>query len=106
MENKKKSDEQLASEHTGENLLKYILSGTFARHAKLNEKEFLKETGLDKLNKDESQAMLVAMYNLLVEMEVAIVGIDTYINKTIRIFEMSCLDGKTAEQVKGEQNGK
>ena len=36
MENKK----QLVNEHNGENLLKYILSGTFARHAKMTDKEF------------------------------------------------------------------
>lgn len=102
MENKK----QLVNEHNGENLLKYILSGTFARHAKMTDKEFLKETGLDKLNKDESQAMLVAMYNLIIEMGVALINVDTYINKTTRIFEMACLDGKTAEQLKGENNGK
>ena len=102
MEKNKKTSEQMASEHTGENLLKFILSTTFARHAKLSEEEFLKATGLDKLKKPENEAILVGMYNVFVETAAAFVNAKTYLEKTIGLLEKCCLDGRTAEEVKKE----
>ena len=64
-EKKKKTAEERANDHEAENLVNYIISTTFARHSKLSEEEFLKEIGFDETGKTESEAVRIAMFNVL-----------------------------------------
>lgn len=67
MEEKKKTPEQMAKEHTADNLLNYIIAKTFSRDSKLTEEEFLKEIGFEGSGKTEDQAIRIAIFNVLTE---------------------------------------
>lgn len=66
-EKKKKTPEQMAQEHTADNLLYYIITKTFSRDSKLTEEEFLKEIGFEGSGKTEDQAIRIAIFNVLTE---------------------------------------
>lgn len=65
MEKKKKTTEEYVKEKTADNLLNYIVSSTFARHANLSEEEFLKEIGFENSGKSEDEAIRIAIMNVL-----------------------------------------
>lgn len=67
MEENKKTPEQMAQEHTADNLLSYIIAKTFSRDSKLTEEEFLKEIGFEGSGKTEDQAIRIAIFNVLTE---------------------------------------
>ena len=66
MDEKKKTAEQKAEEHTADSLLKTLVGLTFVRHANLSEEEFLKTIGFEKSGKTEDEAIRIAILNALV----------------------------------------
>lgn len=62
---KKKTTEEYVKEKTADNLLNYIISSTFARHANMSEEEFLKEIGFANSGKSEDEAIRIAIMNVL-----------------------------------------
>lgn len=67
MAKKKKTAEQMAKEHTGDNLLKMIIAKTLARHSLMSEEEYLKEIGFAESGKTEQEAVRIATMNILIE---------------------------------------
>ena len=70
MENKtekEKKVEQMVNDRTGENLFKFIIAKTFARHASMTEEEFLKDIGYENSGKTEKEATTIAIANLIIE---------------------------------------
>lgn len=65
MKKEKKTTEEYVNEKTADNLLNYIVSSTFARHANLSEEEFLKEIGFENSGKSEDEAIRIAIMNVL-----------------------------------------
>ena len=103
---KKKTAEQMAEEHTADNLLKYICSETFTRHASLSEEEFLKEIGFDKTGMNEEQAVRYGLYNVIVEKIKTLLLLKNEVANIQSILDICLLNGKKVEEVKGEENGK
>jgi hypothetical protein len=66
MEEKKKTAEEKAKEHTADNLVNYLVATTFARHSQLSEEEFLEEIGFAGSGKTEEEAIRIAIFNVLV----------------------------------------
>lgn len=60
-----KSAEQRVEESTFQHLLTFMSGKTFSRHAKLSEKEFLKEIGFDPETTTEDDAVRLSIANLL-----------------------------------------
>lgn len=63
---KKKSAEQMAQEHTYDNLIGMIVAKTFSRHAGMSEQDYLKEIGFADKGKTEDEAVRTAFLNVLV----------------------------------------
>ena len=66
MDTEKKTAQQLAEEHTAQNLLDFIFAKTYARHATLSEQDFLKEIGFDGAGKTEDEAVRIARFNAII----------------------------------------
>ena len=100
---KEKTVEQMVEEHTADNLMNYIVSATYARHSKMNEKEFLKEIGYDKTGKTEEEAIRYAKYNVLVKTTSELLSLKKAINDINNILDICLCDGKGEEKIKGEK---
>lgn len=98
----KKTVEQMAQEHTADNLMNYLISTTYARHSKLSEKDFLKEIGYDKTGKTEEQAIRYAKYNVLVQTTSELLSLKRMINGINDILDICLCDGKGEQMIKGE----
>lgn len=98
----KKTVEQMAQEHTADNLMNYLISATYARHSKLSEKDFLKEIGYDKTGKTEEQAIRYAKYNVLVQTTSELLSLKRMINGINDILDICLCDGKGEQMIKGE----
>ena len=64
---KKKSAEQMAQEHTADNLLSMIIAKTYSRHSAMTEEEFLKDIGFEGSGKTEAEAIRIGIFNIIVE---------------------------------------
>lgn len=86
------------------NLLKFIITKTFTRHAFLDEKSYLKEIGFDKIKKSEDEAINMSLMNVLIETTSQLIAIQ----KTIDLLTASFIvleqdkDG-IKEEHKGEK---
>ena len=92
-----------------QNLMNIIVGETMARHAELDEQEFLKRIGFDKSRLGEEQAVRVAMFNVLQGLLREYVLMHDKINtatKTLRTFAIGELGAEVEEKKEGEnQNG-
>lgn len=89
-ENEKKTQgEKYAEERKGEQLLNAIIAKTYSRHALMNEKEFLQDIGFGESGKSESEAVRIAISNLLIEMTGTLFKIKNsmnYVNEMLKIY--------------------
>lgn len=102
MEEKKKTAEEKAKEHTADNLLNYIIATTFARHSSLSEEEFLKEIGFDGSGKTEDEAIRIAMFNILVATTNELLKAKRSIAMANALVKTCLIEEKIEEEKKGE----
>ena len=103
LENKKKSAEQMASEHTGSNLMKFIIAKTFSRHTKMTEEEFLKDIGFENSGKTEDEAVRIAFLNVLVETTKQLIEAKQSFKSATALLKTYLIDEKITEsEEKGE----
>lgn len=99
-ENKKKTSEEMANEHTADNLLNYIIGSTFARHSNLSEEEFLKEIGFENSGKTEDEAIRIAMFNVLVATTNELLKAKNSIKMAHSLMKTCLIDEKIVEEEK------
>ena len=97
----KKTAEQLAAEHTGDNLMNMIIAKTFSRHSKMTEEEFLKDIGFAGSGKTEEQAVRIAVMNVLVETTKQLLMARPSFQTACSVIK-DCIGDKEDENVKGE----
>lgn len=98
--NTQKTPEELAREHTYDNLMSMIVAKTFSRHAGLSETDYLKEIGFDKSGKSEAEAVRTAFLNLLVASTKELLKARTT-TKNLTALLTDCLaDEKDLEEIK------
>lgn len=64
---KEQTAEEKLTSGFGGNLLSAIIAKTYARHAGQSEEEFLESIGFKDSGKTESEAVRIALYNVLIE---------------------------------------
>lgn len=95
-----KTAEDRANAHEAENLVNYIISATFARHSKLDEKEFLKEIGFEETGKTEAEAIRIAMFNVLTETTNELFKAKNAIKMAHSLMKTCLIDEKIVEEEK------
>lgn len=107
----KKSALQRAEEATFQHLLVFMSGKTFARHALLDEEEFLKEIGFDPKETNEEDAVRLSIANLLNGISSKALQIKNALKTTRQIAIIR--SGKSEEEImsainekKEQQNGR
>ena len=67
MKKGKKTSEERFLDKEADNLVKYIIAATFARHSKMSEEDYLKDIGFADSGKTEAEAIRISIFNVLTE---------------------------------------
>lgn len=87
--------EEMLTNGTAGNLIRYLIASTFAEQAKMTEDEYLKFIGFDGKGVSEDKAIRIALSNVLIEtMKLKLKNQDT-LKSIIAVLK-----------IKGEENGK
>lgn len=100
---KEKYAEKCAEERKAYNILNAIIAKTYARHAEMNEEEFLKEIGFADSGKTENEAIRIAVFNLLIELTNQLIQTKNSLRYATEMLKTYLLDEKiTVDEQKGE----
>lgn len=92
----KKPEQVRAEKH--QSIMDSIIAQTFARHSKIEEKEYLEKIGFKDIEISEEKAVRSATFNVLVALTKEILSIENKINMANGILRTYLLDEGIAEQ--------
>ena len=92
-----KTPEQVKAEKH-QSVMDSIIAQTFARHSKLDEKEYLEKIGFKDVEISEDKAVRSATFNVLVALTKEILSVENKINMANGILRTYLLDEGIAEQ--------
>lgn len=100
MEDNQTEIEKKAKEH--KEMLNLMVSSTFARHADLNEEEYLNKIGFKDKGIGEDKAVRVALFNGVIELAKLTLDINSKLKMCNKIMQVFMLDNGIKEEKVGD----
>ena len=102
MKKGKKTSEERFLDKEADNLVKYIIAATFARHSKMSEEDYLKDIGFADSGKTEAEAIRISIFNVLTETTAELLKAKQTIKSTHALMRACLIDENITEEPKGE----